>query len=64
VTVTFDDHETSVAGNHDLGHYVDGAAAVDASCDPSIREQLGSLRRSGFLGSDATASSQVLQVTR
>lgn len=64
VTVTFDDHETSLVGNHDLRHYVHGAAAVDASCDPSIREQLESLRRSGFLGSDATATSQVLQVTR
>lgn len=64
VTVRFDDHETSIAGNHDLRHYVDGATAADVSTDPSIREQLDSLRSHGFLGSDATATSQVLQVTR
>lgn len=40
VTVRFDDHEASVVGNHDLEHYVDGAAAADASTDPSIRDQL------------------------
>jgi hypothetical protein len=64
VTVRFDDHETSIAGNHDLRHYVDGATAADASTDRSIREQLDSLRSHGFLGSDATATSQVFQVTR
>jgi pimeloyl-ACP methyl ester carboxylesterase len=64
VTVQFDDHETSIAGNHDLGHYVDGAAAADASSDPSVREQIASLRRDGFLGAGGTSSSQVLQVTR
>jgi hypothetical protein len=64
VTVRFDDHETSVAANHDLSHYVRGAAALDASADPSVREQLGSLHTSGFLGSGGTATSQVLQITR
>jgi hypothetical protein len=64
VTVQFDDHETSTAGNHDLAHYVRGAAAVDASPDPSVREQLHSLRLRGFLGSHARTTSQVLQVTR
>jgi hypothetical protein len=64
VTVRFDDHETSVAGNHDLTHYVRGAAAVDASGDPSVHEQVASLQAQGFLGSDATATSQVLQITR
>src|SRR5262249_43562225 len=34
VTVRFDDHETSVAGNHHLTHYVHGAAARDESEDP------------------------------
>ena len=62
--VQFDDHETSIAGNHDLRHYVRGAAAADRSTDPSIREQLESLRVHGFLGSGGTATSQVLQVTR
>ena len=64
VTVQFDDHSTSVAAGHDLHHYVEGAAAADASDDPSIREQLASLRSQGYLGSAASATSQVLQVTR
>jgi hypothetical protein len=64
VTVRFDDHETSVVGNHDLHHYVRGATAADASSDPSVREQLDSLRLHGFLGSSGTATSQVLQITR
>jgi hypothetical protein len=64
VTVQFDDHETSIASNHDLRHYVRGAAAADVSADPSIREQLDSLRTHGFLDPSATATSQILQVTR
>lgn len=64
VTLQFDDHETSVASNHSLHHYVRGAAAAEASADPSVREQLASLRSHGFLGSRATATSQILQVTR
>lgn len=38
VSVQFDDHEASVIGNHDLVHYVAGAAAVDASDNRSIRD--------------------------
>ncbi len=64
VTVRFDDHETSIAGNHGLQHYVRGAEAVDASSDPSVREQLASLRDQGFLGPSGTATSQVFQITR
>lgn len=64
VTVRFDDHETSVVANHAVRHYVRGAAAVDASPDPSVREQLASLRSAGFLGSGATATSQIFQITR
>jgi hypothetical protein len=64
VTVRFDDHEASIAGNHDLRHYVRGAAAADASTNPSIRAELASLRAQGFLGSGGTASSQVFQITR
>jgi hypothetical protein len=64
VTVRFDDHARSIAGNHHVGHYVHGAAAADASSDPSIRAQLASLRAHGFLGSAGTASSQVFQITR
>ena len=64
VTVQFDDHETSIAANHAVAHYVHGAAAADLSTDPSVREQLASLRSHGFLGSGAAATSQVLQITR
>ena len=64
VTVRFDDHETSPVGSHDLAHYVRGAAALDASTDPSVREQVESLHAQGFLGSGAEATSQVLQITR
>jgi pimeloyl-ACP methyl ester carboxylesterase len=64
VTVRFDDHETSIIGNHDLAHYVHGAVAVDACDDPSVREQLVSLRQHGFLGGGGTATSQVFQITR
>ncbi len=64
VTVQFDDHETSIVDNHDLRHYVRGARATDASSDPSVREQIDSLRAHGFLGSSGTATSQVFQITR
>jgi pimeloyl-ACP methyl ester carboxylesterase len=64
VTVRFDDHQGSVPGDHDPRHYVRGAAAAQASADPSIREQLASLRRHGFLGDGATATSEVFQITR
>jgi hypothetical protein len=64
VTVRFDDHETSIAGDHALHHYVRGAAAVDASTDPSVRAELASLRAQGFLGRASAASSQVFQITR
>jgi hypothetical protein len=64
VTVRFDDHGASLAGSHHLGHYIRGAAAADASSDPSIRAELGSLRAHGFLGSGGTSSSQVFQITR
>ena len=63
-TIRFHDTETSVGGNHDLAHYVHGAAAADASTHPSVAEQLASLRDDGFLGSAGTASSQVFQITR
>lgn len=67
VTVHFDDRGSSVADSHALTHYARGAAAVDASCDPSVREQLRSLRDHGFLGvggPGGSVTSQVFQVTR
>ena len=64
VTVQFDDRETSMIGNHGLQHYLHGAAAADASADPSVREQLDSLRTAGFLGSDDPATGRVFQISR
>ncbi len=68
VTVTFDDDGgTGIVGHHDYAPYLDGAAAVDASTDPSVVEQLDSLSAHGFLGSAGqhpTVTSQVFQVVR
>ncbi|GAA1150618.1 hypothetical protein [Nocardioides aquiterrae] len=69
-TVTFADHGGAggVVGDHDYWHYVNGAAAADASADPSVQEQLASLHESGFLasgdGPGATVTSQVFQIVR
>ena len=70
VTVTFADDGGAggIVGNHDYWHYLNGAAAADASADPSVREQLASLHDSGFLaGGDppaTTVTSQVFQIVR
>ena len=64
VTVQFDDPDSSVVAGHSLGHYVRGAAATDASTDPSVREQLASLHAHGFLGHGERATSQVFQIAR
>jgi pimeloyl-ACP methyl ester carboxylesterase len=61
VTVAFDDHEASVVGNHDLGHYVAGAQAVDASTDPSLQAQLAGWEP--FLAG-GTATTQEFTITR
>lgn len=64
-TVRFDQHEPEIFDNHDLHHYVDGAAAVDASDHPSIRGALDHLHANGFLtGSDSVAVTTTFQVTR
>jgi hypothetical protein len=52
-----------VVGHHDYPAYLDGAALVDASDDPSVTDAIGSLRAHGFL-SDAPSSTQLFQVTR
>ncbi|MFT3873357.1 MAG: hypothetical protein QM714_12065 [Nocardioides sp.] len=66
VTVEFTDPDPAgAAGTHDLHHYVRGAAAVDASTDPALTDQLDSLRAAGFLaGGAAETRSQVFQITR
>jgi hypothetical protein len=66
VTVRFDDHGPSAAGNHDLAQYVHGALAVQASTDPSVVEQLASLEAAGFVGpaDGQEVISQVFRITR
>ncbi|MBZ5739021.1 hypothetical protein [Nocardioides mangrovi] len=67
-TVTFEDGGDSLVDRHSYGHYVAGAEAVDRSTDPTVVEQLESLRAHGFLadpgGSSASVTSQVFQVVR
>lgn len=69
VTVQFEaESGPGVVGHHEYGPYVEGAAAADASTDPSVREQLESLHADGFLAGPgrgpATVTSQVFQVVR
>ncbi|MFN8195419.1 MAG: hypothetical protein U0R80_14185 [Nocardioidaceae bacterium] len=65
VTVVFDDHETSVAGNHDISHYVNGAAGVDLSDHPSLTDHLQGMHDQGFLtGEQADVGYQAFQITR
>lgn len=65
VTVTFDDHEASVAGNHSLWHYTNGAAGVDASLHPSLVGALDSLHGDGFLtGAPTEVHTQAFQISR
>lgn len=61
VTVRFDDGPDDPVGSHDLAHYVDGAAAVDASKDPAVRGSVASLRP--FLA-PATVTSHLFVMTR
>ncbi|MCW2843393.1 MAG: hypothetical protein JWN22_1309, partial [Nocardioides sp.] len=65
VTVHFNDQGSSVGDSHGLDHYANGAAAVDASGDPSIQEQLANLQANGYLGTGGQqVTSQVFQITR
>ncbi|GAA4702610.1 hypothetical protein [Nocardioides conyzicola] len=65
-TVAFDDGgPAAVVARHGYDHYVAGAAAVDASADPSLVAQRACLHGRGFLDGSAThVTSQVFQVTR
>lgn len=72
VTVRFTDGpDQGVFGNHGFDHYSHGAAAVDLSDDPSIRNAVAGLRDHGFLsgstgphGAGPVVTSQVIQITR
>lgn len=68
VTVHFGDGTAGSGGGvvdqHSFAHYVEGAAAADASTDPSVVENLQSLHAQGFLGSGQTVTSQTFRITR
>ncbi|WP_243058642.1 hypothetical protein [Nocardioides sp. SR21] len=69
VTVRFEaESGPGIVDRHAYAPYVEGAAAADASTDPSVREQLESLHADGFLAgpgrAPATVTSQVFQVVR
>lgn len=66
VTVQFADGGTDVVDHHSFPHYEAGAAAVDASHDPSIVDSLQSLVDNGFLGAGTgqSVTSQTFQITR
>ena len=64
-TVTFEDGgRPEVEAEHGYGHYIDGAAAVDASADPSLTAEVAGLHDRGFLGDTGHVTSQLFQVTR
>jgi hypothetical protein len=64
-TVTFDDGgRPEVEAKHGYEHYIDGAAAVDASDDPSVTAEVQGLHDRGFLGDGSHATSQLFQVVR
>lgn len=62
VTVTFATRDTGMPGNHDLTHYVAGAAAVDASAHPSVVAAVDGL--DDFLSGQLAATGQVFQIVR
>lgn len=64
VTVRFHGSGAGVAGRHDITQYVAGAAATQASRDPSVQEAVRSLDAAGFLGSGARAEAQTFRITR
>lgn len=65
-TVQFDAGGEGLAGHHGYPQYVAGAAAADASADPSVTAALAGLRADGFLGSDGgvRVETRVFEVTR
>ena len=66
-TVVVDAHPgQGIETHHGYDVYVAGAAAVDASTDPSVVSSVESLHQHGYLGSGGPRSvtSQVFQITR
>ena len=63
-TVKFDEGSSDIAGNHDIDHYVNGAAAADASTNGSIQDQIRQMEEDGYLGGGTVTGVETFQITR
>ncbi|PVG82051.1 hypothetical protein DDE18_15305 [Nocardioides gansuensis] len=63
-TVTFDDGNNDVCGNHDIVHYIGGAQAADASSIGSIRDHVDQMGKDGFLGGGTVVSVDTYTISR
>lgn len=59
-TVTFDGRTGSIGGNHDMGQYVEGGAAVDRSGDPGLTELRNQMGEDGYLGAESSETRQIV----
>ena len=63
-TVKFNEGTSDIGGNHDIDHYVHGAAAADASTNGSIQDQIRHMQEDGYLGGGTVTEVQTFQITR
>lgn len=63
-TVRFDEGTSDVGDNHSIRHYVNGAAAADASTNGSIQDQIRQMQEDGYLGSGTVVDVSTYQITR
>lgn len=63
-TVKFDEGTSDVGDNHAIRHYVDGAAAADASSNGSIQDQIRQMQEDGYLGNGTVEDVSTYQITR
>lgn len=63
-TVKFDEGTSDIADNHAIRHYVNGAAAADASTNGSIQDQVRQMQQDGYLGGGTVEGVSTYQITR
>ena len=63
-TVKFDEGSSDIGDNHAIDHYVNGAAAADASTNGSIQDQIRQMQEDGYLGGGTVTGVQTFQITR
>ena len=65
-TVQFEGRTGSLGGNHSMQTYIEGASAVDASSDPSIRAAIERMNQEGFMNpkDEPTSSTQTVRIVR